>query len=49
MIKSLKREDERKKKLYDNYKLGVRAHTKRVGIDLVKENQRKSNSRSSHK
>lgn len=49
MISSIKREEKRKKKMYENYKLGVRANTKRVDIDLSKSNYRKSSSRSNTK
>lgn len=49
MLTSIKREEERKKRIYENYRLGVRVQAKRIGIDLTNSNNRSSNSRSINK
>ena len=46
MLSSLKREEQRRQKLIDNFKLGVRTKTKRIDVDLATSNTRSSNSRS---
>ena len=45
MLGTIKKEQQRRKKIFDNYKMGVRVHTKRIGIDLTKSNTRSSTSR----
>jgi hypothetical protein len=49
MITSVKREEQRKKRMYDNYKLGVRVQARRIDFDLTKSNNRSSKDRSINK
>jgi hypothetical protein len=46
MIGNIKREQNRRKKIMDSYKMGVRVYTRRIGIDLANSNTRSSTSRS---